>query len=274
MATIPTDVQQRINDMYNQQRNTQLEQLKQSQQKAVGQINQQKTQTGQQFYDKRNQADVVNFQSRNATREMMAASGLGRSGENISAQVGLQAARQNTLGGLNREEQNIIGGYDSKISEINDPSRQNSIISQIEAQRSQSLAEAMERAIQRAEEERRFQEQQRQFNEQLAWQKEQFRIQQANRGRSGGGGGGSSAPSARSTASKTNIQKQYEQYQKEKTKQPQSGIDRYYKEMEKTFTPNAPYRTDNTGNRYLQPVAPANNAALSPYDQLRLLRGR
>jgi hypothetical protein len=270
MATIPTDIQQRINDMYNQQRNTQLEQLKQSQQKAVGQINQQKTQTGQQFYDKRNQADVVNFQNRNATREMMAASGLGRSGENISAQVGLQAARQNTLGGLNREEQNIIGGFDSKIAEINDPSRQNQIISQIEAARNRELYEAMQRQIERAE-------QQRQFNEQLAWQKEQFRIQQANRGRSGGRGGSrssSSSTSARSTASKSNIQQQYEQYQKEKTKQPQTGIDRYYKEMEKTFTPNAPYRTDNTGNRYLQPVAPANNAALSPYDQLRLLRGR
>jgi hypothetical protein len=199
MTTIPADQQKRIDDMYNQQRNSQLAEYDSSRNTAINQINAQKTQTNQQFYDSRNQADVVNFQNRKALQEMMAAQGLNRSGENISANVGLQAARQNTLGGLNRDEQNILGGLNSKLTEINDPTRRNSIISAIEAQRSQALAEAMQRAIDMAE-------QQRQFNEQLAWQKEQFRIQQANRGRSGGGGGGGSRSSSSQSVAKPTTQ--------------------------------------------------------------------
>jgi hypothetical protein len=192
MATIPAEQQKRINDLYNQRKTSELAEYDSTRNSAVNQINAQKTQTNQQFYDTRNQADVVNFQNRKALQEMMASQGLGNSGENISANVGLQAARQNTLGSLNREEQNILGSLNSRITELNDPTRRNSIISAIEAQRSQSLADAMQRAIEMAE-------QQRQFNEQLAWQKEQFRVQQANRGRSGGGGGGSRSYSAQST---------------------------------------------------------------------------
>jgi hypothetical protein len=195
---IPAEQQKRINDLYNQQKQSQLAEYDSTRNSAVNQINAQKTQTNQQFYDTRNQADVVNFQNRAALKEMMAAQGLGNSGENISANVGLQAARQNTLGGLNREEQNILGSLNSRITELNDPTRRNSIISAIEAQRSQALAEAMQRAIDMTE-------QQRQFNEQLAWQKEQFRVQQANRGRSGGGGG-SRSYSTQSTQAKPSTQ--------------------------------------------------------------------
>ncbi|MEH7236372.1 hypothetical protein [Bacillus sp. JJ1562] len=63
MATIPTDVKQRINDIYNQQCNTQLGELRAEQQRETTAINTQKKETCQQYYDKRNQADVVNFQN-------------------------------------------------------------------------------------------------------------------------------------------------------------------------------------------------------------------
>lgn len=211
MAAIPNDVRNNINSLYDQQKKNQLSQLADSQRKATGELNTQKQQTNQQYYDKRNQADVVNFQNRRALQEMMAASGLGRSGENVSGQIGLQAARQNTLGGLNRDEQNIIGGFNRQIADINDPSRQNAIISEIDAARSAALAQALERAIERAE-------QQRQFNAQLAWQKEQFNRQMAEKkaaaarsggGRSSGGSGGSSSSSPSGGMSLNDLYNQY-----------------------------------------------------------------
>lgn len=241
MATIPTDVQKRIDDMYNQQRNTQLGELRAEQQKATQGINQQKTETGQQYYDKRNQADVTNFQNRRALQEMMAAQGLSRSGENISGQVGLNSARQNVLGGLNREEQNIMGSLNQRINEINDPSRANSITSAIESQRSAALAEALDRAIERQRQEeqarlarelqeRQFQaqmeaerlsreEQIRQFNQKLAWDKEQFNRQLAEQAaraaRSGGGSRGSSSSSKSSSKNKS-LADLYSEYQASK----------------------------------------------------------
>lgn len=187
MATVPNDIQKQINEMYNRQQKAQLDALAQSQQKATSQINQQKTQTTQQYYDKRNQADAGFFQNRKALAEMMAANGLNRSGENITANVGLNAARQNSLGGLNRDEQNILGQFNQQITEINDPSKRQSIIDQIEAQRSQTLAEALEREMERRR-------QQEQFEAQMAWEREKFNRQMAEqaaaRARSGGGGSG------------------------------------------------------------------------------------
>lgn len=258
MATNPMDIQKRINEMHNQQKNTGLAELRASQQKAVGGINQQKTQIGQQYYDKRNQADVVNFQNRSALREMMASQGLNNSGENISANVGLSAARQNTLGGLNQDEQNIMGGLDSKIAEINDPSRQNSLIAQIESQRSQALAQAMERAMERAE-------QQRQFDTQLAWQKEQFN----RRGRGGGGSGDGPHSHGVPEQTQSSMATLYDQYKQQQQQGANPALSAYYQNEQKKLQPtNGPYRT----NPYVQPVAPADK--LSPYEQIRLLRGR
>lgn len=142
--------QSQINKMYDNQLNTELSALKRSQQQATNRINQQKKETSQDYYDKRNQSDVVNFQNQKRLRELMASSGLGRSGENISGQVGLSAARQQALSGLNRDEQNILGKLNTEITEINDPSHANEIRSRIEALRSQTLLEALERKRDRA----------------------------------------------------------------------------------------------------------------------------
>jgi hypothetical protein len=150
MAGIPDNIKKNINNTYDKQMNSQLSQLRQATNKAIQGINSQKDQTSDQFYDKRNQADVVNFQSRQRLKEMMASSGLGRSGENISGQVGLQSSRQQTLGNLNNQEQSILGQYNQEIQSLRDPSREQSIIDAIEAQRSQALTQALERARQEA----------------------------------------------------------------------------------------------------------------------------
>ncbi len=211
MATIPVDVQQRINEMYNKQRETQLGKLRSEQQKQTNAINTQKTQTGQQYYDKRNQADVANFQSRKALQEMMAASGLARSGENISGQVALQASRQNTLGGLNRDEQGAIHALNTRLNEVNDPSKQNNIVSAIESQRSAALAEALERAIERQRQQEQFQaqleaerlareEQKRQFEARLAWEKEQYNRSLAAKASKSGGSSSRRSTSSGSTS--------------------------------------------------------------------------
>lgn len=212
MAIIPTDVQQRINDMYNQQKNTQLSELRANQQKQTNVINGQKTETGQQYYDKRNQADVVNMQSRKSLQEMMAASGLARSGENVSGQVALQASRQNTLGDLNQDEQGILNSFNQRINEINDPTKANSIISAVEAQRSGALAEALERAVERQRQQEQFQaqleaerlareEQKRQFEAKLAWEKEQYNRQMAAKSSGSSRRRSSSSRKSTSTAS-------------------------------------------------------------------------
>ncbi len=99
MAAIPVNVKQNIDKMYDKQRETQLQKLRESQQKATSEINLQKKQTDRDYYNKRNQADVVNIQSQRSLRERMAA--LGQTSANISGQIALQSSRQNTLGSLN-----------------------------------------------------------------------------------------------------------------------------------------------------------------------------
>lgn len=267
MATIPTDVSKSINSMYDQQKKNQLSALAESQRTATSQLNQQKTETGQQYYDKRNQADVVNFQNRRALQEMMANSGLSRSGENITGQVALNSSRQNTLGGLNREEQSAINAINTQISEVNNPSKQNSIISEIEAARSAALADALERAIDRAE-------QQRQFNEQLAWEKEQFNRQMALKSSGGGGGRSSSGSSKKSSSSKSssssNLSKQYNQYKSQQStvSKPTAlrNLDTYYKNQESLVS--KVYK-----NPILQPVAPAKNQNLSSWQKMKMIGG-
>lgn len=170
MAVIPTDIKSNIDTLYNKRKDTQLQQLRDSQKKAVGEINAQKKTTDQDYYDKRNQADVVNMQNRRSLEERMAS--LGQTGANVSGQIALQASRQNTLGDLNEQEQGIMNAYNRQINDINDPSKERSIISEIESARSQALAQALERAIER-------QKQQEQFDKQLSWEKEKFNRQMA-----------------------------------------------------------------------------------------------
>ena len=131
--------QQQINNMYDQQRQSQLDQLRHNQNKAVGQINQQKTETGQQYQGMRNQTDAVNLQNVQRLREAMAANGLTASGENVTAQTNLAAQRQNSLNTLNTQEQQTINDYNRRITDLMDPANENALIAQLEAERAKSL---------------------------------------------------------------------------------------------------------------------------------------
>jgi hypothetical protein len=135
-----------VTAIYEQQKQAQLAQFNAERDKALGLINQQKSEVGSQYADKRNQTDVVNAQNVSRLREVMAANGLQASGENVTASVGLQSARQGALGSLNIQQQQTDNDFNRQITDVNDPNRLNAMIAQIEAQRSQSMLDAGNRA--------------------------------------------------------------------------------------------------------------------------------
>jgi hypothetical protein len=135
-----------LNDLYAKQQAAQLSQLQASQKKAVGAINQQKAELAPQYADKRNQADVVNAQNAQRLREMMANSGLQGSGENVTANVGLQSARQGAIGDLNTQEQGQLNDYNRQITDINDPAQAQAIVQQLGVEKAQAMFDAHNRA--------------------------------------------------------------------------------------------------------------------------------
>ncbi len=142
----PNQYESLVNSIYDKQRDAQLQALYNSRDRAVGKINQQKAETAPQYQNMRNQADVVNSQNVQKLREMMASNGLNASGENVTASVGLQSARQNALNTLNTQEQQIMNDFDRQIADINNPAEEQALIAALEAQRSQALYEAAVRA--------------------------------------------------------------------------------------------------------------------------------
>jgi hypothetical protein len=117
-----------LNTMYDAQRKTQLDALRAQQQKQIKDIK-------PTYQAQRNSADVVNAQNVSRLRELMAANGINASGENITASANLAAQRQGAMNEINTNEQ-------SAIRQIQDPSQEQAIINNIEAQRSQALAGA------------------------------------------------------------------------------------------------------------------------------------
>jgi hypothetical protein len=192
-------VQQQINDMYNKQKTAKISEYTNARNKAVGQLNQQKKEIMPTFQAKRNETDVINRQNVQALRESMAANGLLSSGENVTAQVGLGAARQNSLNDINMEQQTTERDFARRLADINDPGEQNRMLQEIEALRTQSLMEAYNRQQQLA-----YQKKMDDMAE--AWRKKEweYRLKQdaeakaraaaASRSRGGGSYSSSSAP--------------------------------------------------------------------------------
>lgn len=138
--------QNQVNSIYDQQKNAQMLQFNAERDKAMGLINQQKAEVAPQYASKRNQTDVVNAQNVSKLREVMAANGLQASGENVTANVGLQSARQGALSQLNLQEQQTNNDFNRQITDVNNPDRINAMIAQLESQRSQAMLEASNRA--------------------------------------------------------------------------------------------------------------------------------
>lgn len=145
-AAYMAQMQSQVNSIYDQQKQAQLSQYYVSRDKALGQVNQQKAEVAPQYQSARNQADVVSAQNVQRLREMMASNGLQSSGENVTANVGLQNARQNSLNRLNLQEQQINNDFNRQISDLNNPAQEQALVAALEAQRSQALFDSSMRA--------------------------------------------------------------------------------------------------------------------------------
>lgn len=161
-----------VNDIYN----AQLADYRMKRDKAKKEVEGQKKQVTQQFYDQKNAADVVSQQNAQKLREMMAANGLTKTGENVSASVAQGNTRQNALNTLSKEESSQQGQLDQRITEIMDPAQEKSI----EAARSQALLEARNAKTEQMQQNQTAWQNQQFQNMQFAWQQQQANQQQGN----------------------------------------------------------------------------------------------
>ena len=125
-----------VNKLYDNSKTQQLAALKAQQDTATAS-------TKQQYYDKRNQADVVNAQNVQKLRELMASQGIAASGDNLTLNAKANSDRLNSLNTLNTQEQ-------AALNDINNPSKAQAIQNQIETARAQALLNAKQAAYQRA----------------------------------------------------------------------------------------------------------------------------
>jgi hypothetical protein len=179
--------QDKINQMYDAQRNGQLNTLKAQRDKAIGGFNQQKKELTPQYANQRNQADVTNAQSVTRLRELMAANGINMSGENVTAQANMNSARQNSFNDINNNENQAMGAIDKQIANENDPSREQSINDAIATERSRSLNDAFSQSQQQAYQQKmdwqNYQQQQQQFEWQKQMDQQQLDLQKATAAR-------------------------------------------------------------------------------------------
>lgn len=145
-----------VNSLYDKQSQSQLAALKAQRDAAIGKINQQQDVTKQDYYNQRNQADVVNAQNVQKLRELMASNGISASGDNLTLNAKANSDRMNSLNSLNQQEQAKMNDYASQITDWNNPSRDAAVTNQIEAARTQALLNAKQAAYQRAWQEFNF----------------------------------------------------------------------------------------------------------------------
>jgi hypothetical protein len=139
------DYVNKIGDTYDKQQQALTERFNAQRDRAVGQINQQKSELAPQYASLRNQTDVVNSQNVARLRELMASQGLSGSGENVTSQVALGSARQGALNQLNAQEQQQRNDYDRRIADANNPSELNALMAQLEAERARAMLEGESR---------------------------------------------------------------------------------------------------------------------------------
>jgi hypothetical protein len=151
-----------VNSMYEQQLRSQIEALRQQQRKTTQGLNQQKKDLAPQYQAQRNSADVVNAQSVTRLRELMAANGINASGENVTAQAGLASSRQASLNDINNNQAKAVADIDKQIADVNDPSREMAIRTQLGASQAGSLLDAYNQ-------DRQYNMQQQNYKDDKAW---------------------------------------------------------------------------------------------------------
>jgi hypothetical protein len=125
-----------INTLYDKQNSQQQATLKSQQDTATAN-------TKQDYYTKRNAADVVNAQNVQKLRELMASQGIAASGDNLTLNAKANSDRLNSLNTLNTQEQ-------AALNDINNPSKAQAITNAIETARAQALLNAKQSAYNRA----------------------------------------------------------------------------------------------------------------------------
>ncbi|AIW03652.1 hypothetical protein CPT_Pascal17 [Bacillus phage Pascal] len=170
------DPRKKLEDDINKTYDSQLADYRMKRDKARKEVEGQKKQVGQQFYEQKNAADVVSKQNAQKLREMMAANGLTKTGENVSASIAQGNTRQNALNTLSKEESSQQGQLDQRITEIMDPAQEKSI----EAARSEALTQGKQWAEQQFQQQKQNWQNQQFQNMQFAWQQQQANIQQGN----------------------------------------------------------------------------------------------
>lgn len=170
-----------INNLYDQLQQAQISQLRASQQAAIKKLNQQQAEFGQQIQGQKNQASVNSAQAAERLRELMAANGISASGENVTANVALQNARQSAMNALDMQQNNFDRGIANQISDVNNPLQEQSILAQLNAQRAQALIDAQNTAWNQNFQQQQMDWQQYVYNHlsaadkaQLDWAQKQF----------------------------------------------------------------------------------------------------
>jgi hypothetical protein len=130
-----------INQMQEQQQAAQMQALLKERDTRLQGLTGQETQARQGAYDARNQADAANIQAANRLRDAMGEQGLLASGENLSNLGALNAQRQSALGGITRDEANVMQGIAGQRALIGDQAAgdEAALIAALQGQRAQSM---------------------------------------------------------------------------------------------------------------------------------------
>lgn len=131
--------QKYVNQLYDQQTQSEIARLQASRDSALGVINQQKANVAPQYQSMRNQTDAVNMQNVQRLREVMASNGLTTSGENVTAQVAQNNTRQNSINSLNLQEQQTVDDLNRRIVDLQNPANEQALTSALEAERTKAL---------------------------------------------------------------------------------------------------------------------------------------
>ncbi|MFC3797896.1 hypothetical protein [Cohnella sp. GCM10012308] len=108
-----------INEMYDNSLAAQLQALRKARETAQQGLNSVETTAKQSAYQNRNLADASTQQSAQRLRTIMAEQGLLASGDNVTANVALQAAGQNNLNAINQAEANTLQDVMERRATIN-----------------------------------------------------------------------------------------------------------------------------------------------------------
>lgn len=112
------DFAQTINDLYAQERQARLLGLQNQLRGQTDALNRHRIALAPQFQQERVQTDTTSQMAGKRLAEMMASRGLDRSGENITANIGLQTARQQALSGIGQRETTANAEIDQRVADL------------------------------------------------------------------------------------------------------------------------------------------------------------